>query len=75
MLSFDLRESIISFSLLEITYHFKKMRSGEVMEIWGADESTISRLKNMLPTNSYTIKWVEVENAPNPATKVEIIKS
>jgi hypothetical protein len=45
------------------------------MEIWGADESTISRLKNMLPTNSYTIKWVEVENAPNPATKVEIKKS
>jgi TusA-related sulfurtransferase len=75
MLSFDLRESIISFSLLEITYHFKKMRSGEVMEIWGADAGTISRLKNMLPTNSYTMKWDEVENAPHPATKVEIIKS
>lgn len=74
MLSFDLRESIISFSLLEITYHFKQMQTGEVMEIWGADASTISTLKNMLPTNSYAMKWNEVEKAVHPATKLEIIK-
>ena len=47
--SFDLRDTIIPFSLLQITNHFRQMDPGEVLEVIGDDESIAADLKSLLP--------------------------
>jgi len=49
MESFDLRETIIPFSLLQITNHFKQMKSGDVIEIILRDTNVVRDLKSILP--------------------------
>jgi len=57
--SFDLRETIIPFSLLQITNHFKRMKPGEVMEIIASDASIVRDLKSILPELEYELIHME----------------
>jgi len=60
MYKFDLRETIISFSMLQITNAFNKMKSGEVMEIIGCDQSIPKELEYILPESEYEIFYNEI---------------
>jgi TusA-related sulfurtransferase len=53
--SFDLRQAIIPFSLLEITNHFKRMESGDVMEIIGSDADITTIVNRILPLSQCEI--------------------
>jgi len=57
--SFDLRETIIPFSLLQITNHFKRMKPGEVIEIIANDASVVKDLKSILPELEYELTQME----------------
>jgi len=46
--SFDLRDAIIPFSLLQITNCFHRMPAGETIEIIGNDPSIMDDLKRIL---------------------------
>lgn len=53
--SFDLRETIVPFSLLQITNHFRQMSSGDVIEIIVRDATIVSNLKCILPESEYEL--------------------
>ena len=53
--AFDLRDTIIPFSLLQITNHFKRMATGEVLEIIGCDDGILSDLKRLLPASEFEL--------------------
>jgi len=55
MVSFDLRESLIPFSLLKITNAFAKMKPGEVIEIIAAETCICKELERLLPDSGYHI--------------------
>lgn len=74
MESFDLRDTIISFSLLQIINHFKKMRTGEVIEIFGSDPSIIEDLNNLLPEMEYEIINIETLNLSRPDFRMQLRK-
>ena len=59
MESFDLRDTIIPFSLLQIANYFQKMAVGEEIEIFGNDPGIARDLKNILPAPAATINQVE----------------
>ena len=49
MVTFDLRETIIPFSLLQICNYFKQMKVGDVIEILSPDAGIEKDLKCILP--------------------------
>ena len=53
MKTFDLRESIIPFALLQINNYFKRMKSGDVIEILCFDACIEQDLKRILPRLAY----------------------
>ena len=53
--SFDLRETVIPFSLLQITNHFKQMKSGDVIEIIFRDANIVRDLNSILPESEYEL--------------------
>jgi len=55
MTTFDLRESIIPFSLLQISNHFKMMKPGEAMDIICPDATIEKDLQCILPRREYEI--------------------
>ncbi len=71
----DIRETIIPFSLLQITNHFKRMNAGTSIEIVGTDENIISELKNLLPEASYELTIAETISAANPCFKLWLKKT
>jgi TusA-related sulfurtransferase len=70
MESFDLRETIISFSLLQLTNHFRKMRPGETVEIIYTDESITDDLKCLLPKKTY--EFVRIEHTDKDCADLRI---
>ncbi len=74
MESFDLRDTIISFSLLQITNHFKKMVPGEVMEIIGNDKRVTDDLKCLLPELEYEMVDIESLNISRPDFRMQLKK-
>lgn len=48
MTTFDLRETIIPFSLLQICNHFKRMKPGEVLEVLCCDAAIEKDLRCIL---------------------------
>ena len=74
MQTFDLRETIISFSLLQLTNHFKKMNSGDMVEIFYSDQSLLEDLKRLLPERSYEFVRIEKINAERPDFRIELKK-
>jgi len=59
MESFDLRDTIIPFSLLQIANYFQQMKVGEEIEIFGNDAGIARDLKNILPASEVTMRAVE----------------
>ena len=60
MAIFDLRESIIPFSLLQISNHFKSMESGEIVEILCCDASIEKDLRCILPRREYETLFADL---------------
>jgi TusA-related sulfurtransferase len=74
MESFDLRETIISFSLLQITNYFKKMNHGEVLEIIFTDQRIAEDLKCILPELSYELILIEEDIEQSPDFRIHLKK-
>ena len=74
MYSFDLRGTIIPFSLLQITNLFKEMKPGELMEIVGDDASIAKDLKRILPESACEFSFNENCNGDEPVFKVQLKK-
>ncbi|MGD9211029.1 MAG: hypothetical protein PVI90_09630 [Desulfobacteraceae bacterium] len=53
MKTFNLRHSIIPFSLLQISNCFQKLKPGEVIEIIGCEESVAQDLKCIIADAEY----------------------
>ena len=64
--SFDLRDTIIPFSLLQITNHFKQMKPGEIFEVIVSDESIVRDLKSILPELEYELVHMENLDEDHP---------
>jgi TusA-related sulfurtransferase len=59
MESFDLRDTIIPFSLLQIANYFQQMKSGEEIEVIGNDPGIESDIKKILPSSEYRVVAVD----------------
>jgi TusA-related sulfurtransferase len=70
MQTFDLRETIISFSLLQLTNHFKKMKPGDTVEIVSSDENITDDLKCLLPERSY--EFIRIANVDEDSSDLRI---
>jgi hypothetical protein len=78
MVSFDLRETLLPFSLLQITNLFREMLPGEEMEILaGTDPTETSILKDILlilPRAEYDLVSRETIVHDSPATRLRLKK-
>jgi TusA-related sulfurtransferase len=74
MVYFDLRETIASISLLQITNYFKKMNDGEVIEIIFTDPSIAEDLKCILPELSYELIKIEENSEHHPEFRIHLKK-
>ncbi len=78
MVSFDLRETLIPFSLLQITNLFREMEPGEEMEILaGTDPTGSSILKDVLlilPKTQYDLISRETIESVSPAIRLMLRK-
>lgn len=63
MVTIDLSETIIPFSLLQIVSEFKHMKTGETVEIIGVDEDIIPDLMNVLPAFKFELIGTEAMSA------------
>jgi TusA-related sulfurtransferase len=63
MYTIDLSETIIPFSLLHIINQFKRVKSGETVEIVGVDKDIIPDLTNVLPAFQFKLIETEAMNA------------
>jgi TusA-related sulfurtransferase len=59
MQSFDLHDTIIPFSLLQIANHFQRMKPGEEIEVLGNDPGIESDIKKILPSSEYRVIAVD----------------
>lgn len=59
MESFDLRDTIIPFSLLQIANYFQQMKSGDEIEVIGNDPGIESDIKRILPSSEYRVVAVD----------------
>ena len=59
MVRFDLRGSILPFSMLQISNHFKKMRVGETLEVVWSDPGASDDLLRVLPVSAYEVMTIE----------------
>ena len=79
MVSFDLRETLIPFSLLQISNLFREMEPGEELEILaGTDPTGVSILKDVLlilPKAQYDLISRETIAGDSPATRLTLIKN
>jgi TusA-related sulfurtransferase len=65
MYTFDLSEAIIPFSLLQIVSQFKRMKSGEILEVSGVAEDIIPDLMSVLPSGKFELIGTEAMSAGN----------
>jgi TusA-related sulfurtransferase len=72
--SFDLRQGIIPFSLLEITNHFKQMNTGQRMEIIVGDVSLLNDLRQVLSGAAYRMTELEELNGERRDFRIYLIK-
>ncbi len=59
MYTIDLSEAILPFSLLQILNQFKRMKTGETMEILGVDDDVILDLTSVLPAGKFELIGTE----------------
>ena len=75
MHTIDLRETIIPFSLLQITHRFKRMQAGDAIEIIGIDENVITDLKNLLPASNCELIMAEAMSTRSPYFRLWLKKT
>lgn len=68
--TFDLRGTIIPFSLLQISNHFNRMQPGEIFEVVGVDAAIENELRCILPARAYEILPCD----PHPASGIGFIR-
>jgi TusA-related sulfurtransferase len=59
MVRFDLRGSILPFSMLRISNYFKQMRPGETFEVVWSDPGAPDDLLRVLPVSAYEVVTTE----------------
>jgi len=59
---FDLRESIVAFSLLKITHAFREMQPGECLGVCGCDSDTRREIFKVLGPFNYKIVDTKEKN-------------
>lgn len=78
MVSFDLRETLIPFSLLEITNLFREMKPGEELEIVAGTHPTETSILNdvlmILPHAEYDLVSKETLEFSSPVTRLRLRK-
>ena len=78
MVSFDLRETLIPFSLLQITNLFRAMEPGEEMEILAGTDPTETSILNdvllILPKTQYDLISRETIATNRPVTRLRLTK-
>jgi TusA-related sulfurtransferase len=78
MVTFDLRESLIPFSLLRITNVFREMQPGEEMEIFAGvtpiDAAILKDVMLILPQTDYELISRENRVGEDPATRLILRK-
>ena len=78
MVTFDLRETLIPFSLLEITNVFRGMKPGEEMEIFAGvthiDAAILKDVMLILPKTDYDLISRENRVGDNPVTRLRLRK-
>ncbi|MFH1985160.1 MAG: hypothetical protein ABIL58_25255 [Pseudomonadota bacterium] len=75
MVSFDLRDALIPFSLLQIANAFRRMGAGEVMEILADDAEITTDLQRILPLAAYDIFFTdEATNAGRRSYRLQLRK-
>ena len=66
MYTFDLRNALVPFSLLDVRHRFKEMRSGESMVVLWGDSGAADDLLQILPTASFDIvSQAEIPGSPS----------
>ena len=74
MHTFDLRQTIVSFSLLEISHRFKLMKEKEILEVLWEEPDTRSALFKILSADSYDIIGEEKIGGSNPGFRIQLQK-
>lgn len=66
MYTFDLRNALVPFSLLDLRHRFKEMRSGETMVVLWGDADAADDLLQILPASSFDIvSKAEIPGSPS----------
>jgi TusA-related sulfurtransferase len=65
MNSFDLRDTLLPFSMLRVANHFAKMEIGGEMEIIGDDVEAYQDMRNIFSASNYELVSEEFET-PHP---------
>jgi TusA-related sulfurtransferase len=74
MYTFDLRNALVPFSLLDLRHRFKEMRSGESMVVLWGDADAADDLLRILPSKSFDIiSQAEIPGSPS-GFRMELIK-
>jgi TusA-related sulfurtransferase len=66
MESFDFRDTIVPFSLLQIANRFQRMEVGDAIEILGQEAGIERDLKSILPAAERAIHTIETIEAGRP---------
>jgi hypothetical protein len=74
MYTFDLSEAIIPFSLLQIVSQFKRMKTGETMEVSGVAEDIIPDLMSVLPAGKFELIGTEAMSADSSRFRLRFKK-
>jgi TusA-related sulfurtransferase len=78
MVSFDLRQTLIPFSLLQIANAFRKMKPGEEMEIYAAidavEAAVFKDVLRILPPAGYDLLSQDDLAGDDPAVRLRLRK-
>ncbi len=78
MVTFDLRETLIPFSLLQIANVFRAMKPGEVMEVISGmtpvDAATLNDVLRILPITEYERIAEKEQIGDEPVTRLRLRK-
>jgi TusA-related sulfurtransferase len=75
METFDIRNTIVPFSLLDLRQHFKGMRPGDSLEVLWSDPSVFDDLLRVLPAGCLEIVSKRVILDPAGEFRMELIKT
>ena len=74
MVRFDLRGSILPFSMLRISNHFKEMKAGEILEVVWSDPGVPHDLLRVLPASAYEVLTTEAIKSNQSQFRMRIRK-